>query len=841
MTKNITLLILSFMLISSITFSQTWNYVNSTGTTFILYGMSFPPAQSNIGYACGMQYTYNADGVIIKTTDGGDNWTQIWPASGDIDGLQGIWFINDNLGFAGGWNNYFIKTTDGGASWTNVSCGTNVWYYTDVVFWDSNNGVASAYMNSADQCVFITSDGGNTWTQATSGIQANLMGICYADQNTLFGVSTNANVYKSTDGGHNWTVASNLGALLFGVEFADANFGVVGGEEKIFTTNDGGTTWTTFTTGYENFYACKAYSDGTAYVGGTDENIYGTTDFGATWSMEHNGSGTSHLYRIRETADGSLFACGSQGTIISREPILSADFEADVTSVCEGSTVNFTDLSSGVITSWDWSFEGGTPSTSTSQNPSVVYNTAGTYDVTLEVSDGTNTNTTLKSDYITVVAPVGQASTPVGMDTVCNGDVTDYTTTAVTGADTYQWMVEPADAGSITGTGTSGTFTASSSWTGSFTIKVRAQNLCGDGPWSNILACEVVASPAVFWLTGEGEYCEGSAGAELILDGSETGFDYELYIDDIATAIVEPGTGSPINFGFHTDEGVYSVLGFTGSCSQEMLGQIWVHMVNMPGQAATPQGPESVCNDTTSIYTTTGATEASNYIWTLNPASAGVLAPNMLEASVDWNDDFIGSAYLKVQGENGCGAGAVSDSIEILVNDTPDPTISGLTLVCEDDLIDYQTMDNLGSNYYWEVNGGTIQNGAGTHLITILWGDPGMGYVTVTEENEHGCTTTTEPYEVTIDDCTGIDEITIKDFNIYPNPVKNTLNISTIKNLNIQEVTIYNILGTEVIKLENNSLSTNLSVNTSDLKNGLYFILIKTSNQISTYKFEKVH
>ncbi|HSG68004.1 MAG TPA: hypothetical protein VK994_04805, partial [Bacteroidales bacterium] len=373
--KKILLSIFSLLMFTGI-FAQGWNYVSSTGTTFILFGMSFPPGQSSIGYACGMKYTYDADGVIVKTTDGGNNWTQIWPVSGTIDGLQGIWFINDNVGFAGGWNNYFIKTVDGGTSWTPVSCGTNVWYYNDVVFWDANNGVACASMNStSDQSVFITSDGGSTWTPATSGSNVSLSAVAYADQNTLFGVNNSGTVYKSVDGGHNWTANNTLSALLFGVGFANANFGVIGGEEKIFATNDGGNTWTTYTTGYENFTATEIFSDGTAYVGGSDENIYVTTDYGNTWAMEHNGTGFSHLYRIRYTPDGKLTACGSQGTIIQRAPVLTAAFGASSTEICEGDIVSFTDQSVGNIVSWSWTFEGGTPPASVAQNPSVTYNT----------------------------------------------------------------------------------------------------------------------------------------------------------------------------------------------------------------------------------------------------------------------------------------------------------------------------------------------------------------------------------------------------------------------------------------------------------------------------------
>ena len=58
--------------------------------------------------------------------------------------------------------------------------------------------------------------------------------------------------------------------MLFGLDFANTTFGVVGAEEKMFATNDGGNTWSTYTTGYENFYGALAQSDGTAYIGGTD-------------------------------------------------------------------------------------------------------------------------------------------------------------------------------------------------------------------------------------------------------------------------------------------------------------------------------------------------------------------------------------------------------------------------------------------------------------------------------------------------------------------------------------------------------------------------------------------
>ncbi len=82
---------------------------------------------------------------------------------------------------------------------------------------------------------------------------------------------------------------------------------------------------------------------------------------------------------------------------------LIPDFSASITTVSSGGSVDFTDISYGNVTSWEWTFEGGTPPTSDEQNPTgIVYNTNGTYDVTLTISDGTDSETITKEDYITV-------------------------------------------------------------------------------------------------------------------------------------------------------------------------------------------------------------------------------------------------------------------------------------------------------------------------------------------------------------------------------------------------------------------------------------------------------
>jgi len=82
-----------------------------------------------------------------------------------------------------------------------------------------------------------------------------------------------------------------------------------------------------------------------------------------------------------------------------------ADFSGSPTSGPYPLTVNFTDLSSNGPTSWSWSFPGGTPSSSTAQNPSVTYNSAGTYSVTLTVTNGGGSDIETKTNYITVTDP----------------------------------------------------------------------------------------------------------------------------------------------------------------------------------------------------------------------------------------------------------------------------------------------------------------------------------------------------------------------------------------------------------------------------------------------------
>ena len=81
----------------------------------------------------------------------------------------------------------------------------------------------------------------------------------------------------------------------------------------------------------------------------------------------------------------------------------AADFEADMTDIGIGQYVNFEDESIGGVTAYEWTFDGGEPSSSDKKNPSaILYTTAGTFDVTLTITTEDGTSTETKEGYIKV-------------------------------------------------------------------------------------------------------------------------------------------------------------------------------------------------------------------------------------------------------------------------------------------------------------------------------------------------------------------------------------------------------------------------------------------------------
>lgn len=115
---------------------------------------------------------------------------------------------------------------------------------------------------------------------------------------------------------------------------------------------------------------------------------------------------------------------------------LAADFSADKLSVDVGDTVTFTDKSlGGPGLTYLWTFEGGTPATSTDPSPTVVYDSLATFDVTLVVTRTSDnaTDTKLLENYITVEKAIAVNLLAAGNVDAEAEDISDWTAILVGG------------------------------------------------------------------------------------------------------------------------------------------------------------------------------------------------------------------------------------------------------------------------------------------------------------------------------------------------------------------------------------------------------------------------
>lgn len=107
------------------------------------------------------------------------------------------------------------------------------------------------------------------------------------------------------------------------------------------------------------------------------------------------------------SSDGSAEYNGWIATINSIAPIpLVAEFTASATSGTAPVSIHFEDLSTGDVSSWEWDFNNDGIIDASTQNPSHMFDTAGTYTISLTVGDGSETATETKVSYITIEAPI---------------------------------------------------------------------------------------------------------------------------------------------------------------------------------------------------------------------------------------------------------------------------------------------------------------------------------------------------------------------------------------------------------------------------------------------------
>jgi len=266
--------------------------------------------------------TYDGSGAsaIIqnysRTTDGGNTWIPgVVPAPADyafsniaaVDGNT-AWacFYKHPSGGGGIW-----KTTDAGTTWAQQGVGSiyNVSSFPNFVhFFNANNGFTAGDPNGNPTGVtfyeiYTTTNGGTTWTRTPSAnIPAKLsagefgtVNVYCTFGNTIWFGTNQGRMYKSPDGGLNWTVTVVAGITegVADVEFRDSQNGIVtlyNAGTTIFShkvSSDGGATWTALTATSGTMHNGDIESIGTAFVSTGaatgDEGSSYSVDNGANW------------------------------------------------------------------------------------------------------------------------------------------------------------------------------------------------------------------------------------------------------------------------------------------------------------------------------------------------------------------------------------------------------------------------------------------------------------------------------------------------------------------------------------------------------------------------------
>ena len=133
---------------------------------------------------------------------------------------------------------------------------------------------------------------------------------------------------------------------------------------------------------------------------------------------------------------GERTGIASTNITLTGAPIFLTDmtFAMDVTEGCAPQAIQFTDLSPSNASNWFWLFEGGTPTTSIAQNPSVTFEQTGTFEVRFQSFDENGILLVEQTDVINIdVIPTTSFTHTI------NGPLVDFTNTSSNNSETFSW------------------------------------------------------------------------------------------------------------------------------------------------------------------------------------------------------------------------------------------------------------------------------------------------------------------------------------------------------------------------------------------------------------------
>ncbi|HRC67460.1 MAG TPA: PKD domain-containing protein, partial [Bacteroidales bacterium] len=225
-------------------------------------------------------------------------------------------------------------------------------------------------------------------------------------------------IYKSQNRGQSWT---DISGSLPNVEYSSIAF-YIRAHEGLYVASDIGV-----------FYKDSTLTDWIQFSNGlpVDASI---REIEIAYNNQNN-----EYDRIR----AGTYGRGVWSSSVYRTPP-TASFTSDVIIVPVTGQVHFKDISSGIPSSWQWTFEGGQPATSTIQNPVITYNNPGSFKVKLIVSNSLGIDSIEFQNYITVSNTILPLVGFYADNTIpCSGQIVRLYDTTLYGPISWHWQFQP--------------------------------------------------------------------------------------------------------------------------------------------------------------------------------------------------------------------------------------------------------------------------------------------------------------------------------------------------------------------------------------------------------------
>jgi len=416
---------------------------------------------------------------------------------------------------------------------------------------------------------------------------------------------------------------------------------------------------------------------------GTNYQLFiGTTPVGAMVS----GSGSPLNFGLQTTAGSySVIATNPVTTCASTmsgaaniavNPLPASYAVSGSTTICAGAsgTVSLSSSNTGIqYQLYRGTSTAGTPLPGTGGPLSFTGLLQGTYTV-VATNTGTTCSQGMSGSATIVVNPLPrQDSVESSGSTYCAGGpgVTITLSNSQPGVNYQLYSGSAAVGFPVPGTGTDISFGFQTAGTYSVT-GVNIATGCASN-MSNSTTVSVQSAPALFGVTGGGNYCASGSGVAVGLAGSQTGVSYQVYLAGAPVSTPQPGTGGTLAFGNFTAVGTYTVLATNTAtgCTCNMTGTATVGVNPLPAvYAVTGGGPFCIGGAGVRIGLSSSSTAAVYELYNGGISTGSVIAG--IGAAIDFGLQTNSGNYT-VKATNittGC-AQNMGGSANIIVNTLP--------------------------------------------------------------------------------------------------------------------------------------------------------------------------